>query len=394
MGATEACATVHGLGSRRTQATQNVPQAPAAAAVSTGKVRPAPGPPSDQHAIDALLPDQPVDVALPPQPLPQLINTVFGDILKVPYVIGPDVAVRTDVLALRSVKGMSKRSFFRLMQLALKGYGLRADINGGIVDVVTDNAGSAPPPFVLKARAPPPPPAGERPASQLFEAKVIQVDALVGLMDDMFPHSHNVSITADAGSNSLVVTGPPRDVDAAMAALRQLDAPRFSGAGVIGAQPVYWSAESLAERLTSSLGGEGYNSAGAPGAPRSVLVLPMSGENEVLVFAKDPAALQRARYWLGQLDQPDAFGGVQTTFIYQVQNTDAQALAKLISDDENQSLPNRVVQPQAGAPGAPPAIGTTGSDRQSSSFRGGRVTVDPSGNRILFTGTAEAFGQL
>ncbi len=39
---------------------------------------------------------------------------------------------------------MSKRSFFRLMQLALKQYGLRADITGGVVNVVIDTTANAP----------------------------------------------------------------------------------------------------------------------------------------------------------------------------------------------------------------------------------------------------------
>ena len=339
------------------------------------------------------MPEGTVDATLPPQPLPQLINTVFGDILKVPYVVGPEVSSRTDVVALRSSRGMSKRSFFRLVQLALKGYGLRADILGGVVNVVADNAASVPPSLLLQAR-PEPQSEGEQATSQLFEAKVIQVDALVALLSDVFPHSRNLAFGADAGSNSLVVSGPPRDVQAAVAALRDLDQPRFSGAAVIRAQPVFWSAQSMAARLSSSLEAEGIASAGAPGAPRSALVLAMADAGQVLVFSKDPAVLQRARFWLGQLDQADAFAGASGAFIYQAQNTDAKSLARLVSDDEDRNLPNRAVQPQAGAPGAPPGSTTAASAGVSGGFRGGRLVVDDSGNRLVFTGPAEVFGQL
>ena len=391
----EGCAQTHGLG----QIMPSHPSAPLSMTVS----RPAraqisaDGLPEDEQALDALVPDQPINASLPPQPIPQLINTVFGDILRVPYVAGPDVAARTDVVALRSVQGMSKRSFFRLVQLALRTYGLRADIDQGVVKVVVDNAASAPAPYILKGRVPPPSPDGDQTSSQLFQAKVVQADALVGLIDQMFPQARSLTFSSDAASNSIVVTGLPRDVNFALEAMQRLDQPAFSGAGVLRARPVYWSAESLAERLTASLQGEGYNSAGAPGAPRSALVMPMSAANQVLVFARDPATLERARYWLGQLDQPDAFGSGQSTFIYQVQNTDAEGLSKLVTDGDDQGTSiNRAGQPSAGAPGAPPASAASGSgfDRTSGSFHGGRLVVDRSGNRILFTGTAEGYGQL
>ncbi len=348
---------------------------------------------AEDAAIARLVPDEPVDVALPPQPLPRLVNTVFGDILKVPYVLGPDVAARTDVVALRSVRGMSKRSFFRLTELALKGYGLRVDITDGVVNVVSDTTVAAgPPPMTLQAKPDEEPPEALRQTSQLYEAKQIEVTALIALMTDVFPQARQVNFSAEAATNSVVVEGPARYVADAVAALQRLDQPQFSGASVIKAQPVYWSVDSLAASLSDSLRAEGYGSIGAPAAPHSVLVLAMPGAGEVLVFSKDPALLQRARYWIGKLDQPSALGPGENTFIYQVQNTNADDLAKLISaGGADSSGPARAVQPAAGAPGSSQ---TADFGQRSAKFRGGSIVVDPPGNRILFTGTAEDFSQL
>ena len=329
-----------------------------------------------------------VNASLPPQPLPQLINTVFGDILRIPYAVGPDVAGRTDIVALRGANGMSRRDFFRMVQLALKAYGLRTYVQGGVVNVVADTVANGPPPVVLRPR-PDPVQADATETSQLFEAKVIQVDALMALMTDVFPQARNVAFTADEASNSLVASGRPRDVGAAMAVMRQLDQPQFSGAGVFKVQPVYWSPDSLARSLEDALRAEGYRVAGDPGAPRSVLVMPFAGAGQLLVFSRDPALLQRARYWIDRLDQPATMGGGVNTFIYQVQNIDAKSLAGLVSGGEgNAPAPAAVGAP--GAPGAAPANTASNGD----TFRGGRVVVDPTGNRILFTGTAEDFAQL
>ncbi len=347
-----------------------------------------------QDDIAALVPAEPIDVALPPQPLPQLINTVFGDILKTPYAVGPDVAQRTDIVALRGVSGMSKRDFFRLVQVALKNYGVRVYIHDRVVNIVADTASNGPPPIVLKGQ-PGANTDAAQPASQLFEAHSIEVGALVALMSDVFPQAGNLTFSADAVSNTVVVTGGPRDVAAAVSVLQQLDQPQFSGSSVFRAQPVFWSADSLAKSLQDALRAEGYRVSGAPGTPRSVLVMPFASVNQVLVFARDPAVLTRARAWIDKLDQPAAFSGGSGTFIYQVQNIDARSLSELVSDESDHSAGPAQPTAAAAAPGSPPANAPSSlSGGGGGSYKGGRLIVDPTGNRILFNGAAEDFAQL
>src|SRR4051794_32116196 len=52
--------------------------------------------PLTEAQIATLVSSEPLTVVLPPQPLPQMLNTVFGDLLKVPYRLDPGVAERTD----------------------------------------------------------------------------------------------------------------------------------------------------------------------------------------------------------------------------------------------------------------------------------------------------------
>src|SRR5690606_8453799 len=126
--------------------------------------------------------------------------------------------------------------------------------------------------------------------------------------------------------------------------------------------------------------------------------------NPLLIFARDPETLERARYWVETLDQPAALGDKASTFVYQVKNTDAASLGQLAMGQSP-----TMAQPQApvGVPGAPPATdmnrpsggmngGGQGGMGQGSQgqFMSGRVLTDPIGNRIIFTGTATEFAQL
>ena len=383
------CATVHDATHPRTAPTLSMTPPAAQTAESDGPLADSQ---ADRDDVTSLIPADPISVALPPQPLAQLINAVFGDILKVPYAVGPDVAARNDMVALRGVTGMSKRDFFRLVQVALKNYGVRVYVRDHVVNVVADTAANGPPPLVLKGV--PGTDSGDAapPASQLFEAHVIEVGALVSLMSDVFPQAQNLTFSADAKSNTLVVAGRPRDVAAAIRVLQQLDQPQFSGSGVFRDQPVYWSADTLAKALQDALRAEGYRVAGAPGSPRSVLILPFASVNQVLVFARDPAVLTRARSWIDRLDQPASVGGTGT-FIYQVQNTDARSLSELVSDEDDRSP--RPAQPAAASGAAsPPANASSSQSGAAGGFRGGRLIVDPTGNRILFNGSSEDYSQL
>lgn len=357
------------------------------------------------EALVSLVSPGAINVSLPPQPLPQLINTAFGDLLGLPFVMAPEVASRTDLVTLRGAPGMSRRDFFRLTESALKTYGVRLELRQGVVNALPV-VGTGSPAMALRARSMPETPESARPVTQFVPVRSIAVDALMTLTQAVLPEARRVQFTTDPAANTVTLNGATRDVAAVQETLRQLDQPRFAGVGVFRVEPVYWSAESLARSLSDSLEGEGYAAgADAPGAPRSMLVAPFGGANTVLVFARDPAVLERARVWAAKLDQPMAAGDRPSTFIYQVRNTDAQSLAAMVGTSS--AGPAAAFNPAPpGAPGAPPAMTTALNNAGTPSaallagsgggaaFMNGRIIVDQGGNRILFTGQADEFTQL
>lgn len=366
--------------------------------------------PATEAQIAALLPDDQVDAALAPQSIPQFVATAFGGVLGVPYTMTPDVAQRAEVIAGGTGGTVSKRTLFRMTQLALKQYGIDVFIENGFVTV--GDPGSAAGPGgsqVVRGRAPP---TTSGRVVQVFNVQTIEVNALQALVSQLFAGSAQAQITPDQPSNSLIITGPGRDVAQVVRMLRELDQPRFAGAEVLRVEPVFMSADNLATAVEQALSTEGYivQRQATAGVSRSIMILSYPASNQVLIFAKDPELAERANFWVSTLDRPASLGDKASTFVYQVRNIDAASLGRLAM---GQAPQQQGPQAPVGVPGAPPATnsglntsqqrpqqqqpnnqyGGAGSS-ESGQFLEGRLLTDPVGNRILFTGTASDYAQL
>ncbi len=362
----------------------------------------------DEGQIAELVGQGSVNATLPPQTIPQLINTALGDILGVPFSLGPGVAERNQILAVRGAPQMERAAFFRLVQTALRDQGVRLHFEGGSVQARDDFAGSGSAAAVIRGRDTTP--SAARTVIQFFEVQTIEVNALEALVQGLLPNN-GVSMTSDVRANAVILRGGAREVAQTASILRELDQPRFAGRQVLRVQPVYFSADGLRTALQEVLSAEGYQVSITSAAPRSIVLLALGEANQLLVFTSEPALLERVSFWIDELDQPARFGAAVTTFVYQVQNTDAQSIGALASGQATSAAQPR---PPVGVPGAPPsgvaqANSVDGSGQASfagrqggglrggggaSPFLGGQLLIDPVGNRILFTGTANDYAQL
>jgi general secretion pathway protein D len=342
--------------------------------------------------IAELIPERQIEVVLPPQPLPQFVDTVFGQLLQTPYYTGPGVAERRDFVSLRGPVSMSSRRFFATIQVALRQYGLAVQIEGGAVRIVEDPVLVNRAPLFIRSRALPEIPEPSRPVIQFFELQAVDVQSMMTLLQEAFPRRGSVTFAPRPDMNTLVISGNARDVASAAAVVNQLDRPRFANGQIGRIRPIFWSAEQLAGAISDALRTEGYLVSGDAAASRAGLVfLPMPFANEILVFSASQDVFQRALYWADQLDRAAALGDAPGAFIYEVQNTTAEDLAEMMgaggggaSLGANRTngggglttAPERRVQTRPGGAGGPGALD---------------ITVDSGGNRIIFRGTASEF---
>lgn len=354
-----------------------------------------------QDQIDALLPDEKIEATLPPQPVAEFVDTVFGQILGVPYSTGPGVAERREIVSLRGSVAVSKRKFFVMTQAALRDYGLAVTIENGVVRVLADAALAGQAPLFVRARALPATPEGSRPVLQFFELQSIDVNSLVELLKDAYPNAGKVKFTPRQDLNTLVISGNAREVAAVAEVIDQIDRPRFAGADVARVEPVYWSADRLADAVAQVLNTEGFQAARSGASiQRAVTFMSVPFTNQVLLFSNQKAAFERALYWIRELDRPAALGDQESVFIYTVQNTSATELGRLVAQLSGGGQAVGPAQARVPAGGrrqdaqttvagtAPPA---NASAADAGPVRNGKITVDAVGNRLLFSGTPSEF---
>ena len=147
---------------------------------------------------------------------------------------------------------------------------------------------------------------------------------VVGWLKTLF--SGRIQVQEDIGRNALLLSGTPDNMEAALEAVRTLDQPLMAGRRSIALSPAYWSADDLAKRLNEVLSAQGYavaplNQLGQQGGIRyPVVLLPVSGVNQVYVFAASDEVLQHVTNWARTLDRPNERGIGKNYFTYQVKH--------------------------------------------------------------------------
>ena len=341
--------------------------------------------------LTMLVPDKNVAASLPPQPLGQFAETVLGEILGVPYIMGPGVAQRRDLVSMSGPQEMSSRQFLRLAEKALNQYGLVLVHEGGAVLVREAPARTG-------ARQP------NAGVTKIVALGNIAADPAAGLVSDIIEGQSGVAVQSLPDANGVMLQGDEAEVTTASGLLAGIDQPQYAGARVARIAPILWSSDALAEKLREVLASEGYliGSAGSGGTS----LVHLSRPDCLLLFSDDVRLFNRVLYWVEQLDSLEGSGGDHAGFfVYQVRNTTAAELGSLVGranggDDVNiyASSPGRIDNPDRRSDNGQPA---SGMDRSSlpqanpaSEDSGGKIIVDNPGNRILFRGTRREYAQL
>lgn len=347
--------------------------------------------------IAALVPDRPVSVTLPPQPITQFIDTVFGQVLQVPYFTGPGVARRRDIVTLSGPVQISSRKFFAMVQAALRQYGLAVAIENGVVQIVPDDLLAYQAPLFMKIRALPETPPSSRPVVRFASLNSIGVGPAANLVQQVYSDTGALQVVAQEQDNTAVISGNPGDVSAASDLLQMIDQPGFAGGQVARVEPVFWPVQTLADTVRDVLMKEGFLATVGPGGGGGTTLLPIPHANTILVFSDSSEVFQRALYWMQELDSPAAFEDQEGVFIYHVQNTTAAELGALVAQltpGGTEPEAEEKILPITGERGdlPRPEMGAEPATREP--VTNGRITIDPGGNRLLFRGKRSEFATL
>ncbi|MDZ7628374.1 MAG: secretin N-terminal domain-containing protein [Parvularculaceae bacterium] len=334
-----------------------------------------------------------VDAVVAPLTLPAFIDVAFGEILKAPYVTGEGVAARADVVQLRSSGMMAPETFLDLVRTALANYGISIVADNGVFQIVENATLKARLPRFVRSRSRAETPASLRPVVQFVELNAIRAADMARILEQAFTSREDkLKIEADDGSNYLILSGLSDDVDAAISIIEEMDELQYAGTEVRRYTPRYWDASALTQELLNVLTAEGWQASGSTSQPLPILLLSVAYSNDILIFSRTPQARARALYWIKELDRPTQRDDGSQIYVYNVRNIDAALLAETAGAAIDSAEGAAEGSAGPGATGASAGGQPSGArDRPRSS---GRFVVDPYGNRIIFSGTANEYDRI
>lgn len=322
----------------------------------------------------------PVSVNLENLPLPAFINVAFGNLLGLNFQIDPDVAKLTELVTLRTAKPQSPSELFLLARQVLGQYGVAVNQEGDLLRMVMAKPGtSIEPPIIFSGRALPDVPVSHRPVFYLLQLDVIRANEAAGWLLSIF--GEDIKAEENLMRNALLLSGRSERVQQAVDTLRLFDRPYMRGRVNTRLEPAFLGAEELATRLVDVLTVEGYGASKAFGVPASIFVMPIPTVNAVLVFASSRESLDRAITWARELDRPNPTAGGNSVFYYQIKNTKADDIARVLGASGGGARN----APKASAPGGD-QVAQKAAVPAAPANAGFSLTVDAARNALIFQG--------
>ncbi|WP_197017637.1 secretin N-terminal domain-containing protein [Pseudoxanthomonas suwonensis] len=332
----------------------------------------------------------PVSVNVENLPIPLFINEVFGNMLGLNVNLDPAVAKLQELVTLQTSEAQRPRDLFQLARQVLADYGVTVQVEGQLVQLRMAQRGAATaPPIIVSGRALPDVPVSHRPVFQLVELEVVRSGDAQRWLSTLF--GNEVQVKEDSLRNAVLISGKPVQVRQAIDALRVFDRPLMRGRISIRLEPAFMAADQLADRLVEVLNVQGFGASRTLGVPSSVLVVPVPTVNSVLVFAASQDVLDHTIAWARELDRPNTTGGAQSMFYYQVKNTKAADLARVLDGSMSMSMTGNTTSSSSSGNNSGNASGNN-TTRVQSAF--GSIVVDEPRNALIFQGDPNQWERL
>ena len=334
--------------------------------------------------------------------LPAFINTVFGELLKLPFDIDPTVAGREQLVTLSIPEPIPPGQFFDVVKQVLVNNGVSVVYQSDtkiyrIVEAATVRQDV---PTIVRSRALSTVPGTQRPIFYFVPIHNVQSASMQGWLE--LALRDRVRFSSFGSANGLLLMGRREDINAALETIEILDQPTMAGNRSMKILPAYWTAGRLTDQLQQVLQAEGYSVGTVAGNTVAIRMIPIDALNTIIVFSTSEETLQHVLRWATDLDQPSQTINRQGMYYYPVENAVASQIANLIAQimggaDASLSPPPTPVA------GAMTANAQMNNQQQSAGGSGGvaavslggnrRIIVDETRNAIIFQGSAEEYSQ-
>lgn len=240
-----------------------------------------------------------------------VVRSVLGDLLKVPYVIDPSVQ---GTVTLQTGRALPRASVLPALQDALRLSGVALIDSDGIVNVV---------PLASAARGLRLNEGGTAGfVARVVTTRYVAVADLQRALEPLVPPG--CTVRADPSRNALIVTGPTQGVASVLNNISVFDVDYLKGMS-FALLPLRNAQAAVVTKEVSTM----LTSAGAATAGL-VRVVPIERLNAILVTAMIPTYIDRVRSWVERFDSSAMDSDQQRLYVYRVQNGRATDLAMVL----------------------------------------------------------------
>ena len=289
------------------------------------------GPGMAEGAVDSLGEDlvgEPIAVAFNNVPLAAFIDELFNERLGLSFHISPSLSEKVDLVTLRIADPLPPSQLFATARRVLESYGvlIRGEEDGTVTFVASDDISSREIPLLISGRARPEVPATHRTIFQLVSLKVMRPNQIASLLAELI-RGLDLVVHEKPERGGVLLQGKLETVDAAVAMIEVLDQPLLIGRHGLVVEPAFLLVDDMARDLISILGAQGYEAEiGRSDIGAGVILLPLQTVNKLVVFAADPAVLERVKEWARVLDVEREAAVEDGWFTYEIRNTLASRL--------------------------------------------------------------------
>jgi general secretion pathway protein D len=322
---------------------------------------------------------EPVSVKFEGIRLAAFINTVFGDIFKVPYEIDNSLMQKDLMVTLSTGETpLPRDSFYRLTTEVLSNYGVTVVYANNVYRIVEATTQKKPIPRIIRTRGVSTIPGDMRPVFYFQPLNNVQTATMNIWLD--LTMKDRVQTVPLPFANGLLLLGSAEDVSAATEVIQTLDQPYLAGTQSLKLSPAFWSASKMASQLVEILTAEGYSISIGGGTSAAVKLIPVEAQNIIIAFGTGQEALQHVLQWATELDQPSQTTNSNGAFYHQIYNAKAKDIVDIVK-----GLVETTTVTQTAANQGLAAMNTSSTKQ--------KIMVDEARNGIIFTGSAEEYAQ-
>jgi general secretion pathway protein D len=321
-----------------------------------------------------------------------VIRTVLGDILKVPYSIDPQVQGKVTI---RTSKPLRREDVIAALETALK-------VNGAAI-VLADSVYNVVPAAEAQRRIDGFEVSGSNRSRmpgygiEIVPLKFVAAAEMQKILQPVAPTGGVLSV--DAARNLVFLAGTRQERAAMLDTIRLFDVDYMKGMSYALVRPEHMEATALADELKRVFD----TTVGANAS--LVRFVPLPRLNTLLVVSPRSAYLSEVTKWVARLDVPQSGPG-RRIYYYRMQNAKAEEVARSLaaiyggSVDVGNAPPNGasdapgVPAPPPGTdvspPSAPVSVGRSGGGNGS----GLQIALDPSNNALIIRADATEYASL